>query len=73
LFLFVRIGSSKWLTIDLLTELVAGASDDNQSALQKHVVFFDRNKDGVIYPWETFQGSLSLSLSLSLWSFDLLR
>ncbi|KAI9091367.1 hypothetical protein K1719_028178 [Acacia pycnantha] len=29
---------------------------EEQSVLQKHASFFDRNKDGVIYPWETFQG-----------------
>ncbi|KAF7131893.1 hypothetical protein RHSIM_Rhsim09G0038500 [Rhododendron simsii] len=43
-----------------------GPDGNDQNVLQKHVNFFDRDKDGVVYPWETFQGPLSLSLSLSL-------
>lgn len=28
----------------------------NMTELQKHVSFFDRNKDGIITPSETFEG-----------------
>ncbi|MCL7026500.1 hypothetical protein MKW94_010768 [Papaver nudicaule] len=43
--------------------------DSNQNVLQKHVAFFDRNKDGVIYPWETFQGFRAIGCGLGLSTF----
>ncbi|BAT99014.1 peroxygenase 4 [Vigna angularis] len=48
----------------------------HENVLQKHAAFFDKNHDGVIYPWETFQGlreigngifsSVGLSLFINL-------
>ncbi|WVZ09626.1 hypothetical protein V8G54_014156 [Vigna mungo] len=43
-----------------------------ENVLQKHAAFFDINKDGVIYPWETFQGFHCFSFSLQFSTFFLL-
>ncbi|XP_076881917.1 putative peroxygenase 4 [Bidens hawaiensis] len=39
------------------------------NVLQKHVALFDRNNDGVIYPWETFQGFRAIGSGILLSSF----
>ncbi|PON47774.1 Caleosin-related, partial [Trema orientale] len=40
-----------------------------QNVLQKHVAFFDRNHDGVVYPWETFQGFRAIGCGIALSTF----
>ncbi|KAJ4889683.1 putative peroxygenase 7 [Raphanus sativus] len=35
---------------------------EGYNALEKHVAFFDRNGDGVIYPWETYQGFRAIGI-----------
>ncbi|PIN13005.1 Plant seed peroxygenase [Handroanthus impetiginosus] len=42
---------------------------DQTNVLQKHVKFFDRNNDGIIYPSETFQGFRAIGCGLILSSF----
>jgi len=43
---------------------VGGKLDkEKMTALEKHVSFFDRNKDGTVYPWETYQGTLHTQLA----------
>ncbi|KAJ6807595.1 putative peroxygenase 4 [Iris pallida] len=39
------------------------------TALQKHVAFFDRNKDGIIYPSETYQGFRAIGCGIPLSAF----
>ncbi|KAL7000889.1 putative peroxygenase 4 [Sarracenia purpurea var. burkii] len=46
-----------------------GGDDDDHNVLRKHVAFFDRNKDGVIYPSETFEGFRAIGCGILLSSF----
>ncbi|KAM6589188.1 hypothetical protein CsatA_011793 [Cannabis sativa] len=38
----------------------------NEFVLQKHASFFDRNHDGLIYPWETFKGFRAIGSGIAL-------
>ncbi|KAK7308684.1 hypothetical protein VNO77_42304 [Canavalia gladiata] len=38
----------------------------DENVLQKHAAFFDMNKDGIIYPWETFQGLRDIGCGILL-------
>ncbi|WJX10320.1 putative peroxygenase 4 [Trifolium repens] len=40
--------------------------EHDQNVLQKHVAFFDRNHDGIVYPWETFQGFRAIGCGIML-------
>ncbi|KAG6466783.1 hypothetical protein ZIOFF_075400 [Zingiber officinale] len=44
----------------------AGEGEADLTPLQKHVAFFDRNNDGVIYPFETYQGFRAIGSGVAL-------
>ncbi|KAL7163517.1 hypothetical protein ACSBR2_039595 [Camellia fascicularis] len=46
-----------------------GLDCHDENVLKKHVEFFDRNKDGVVYPWETFQGLRAIGCNIFLSTF----
>ncbi|KAL3830737.1 hypothetical protein ACJIZ3_019539 [Penstemon smallii] len=43
-----------------------GLENQDQNVLLKHVLFFDRNKDGIIYPSETFEGFRAIGCGILL-------
>jgi peroxygenase len=38
----------------------------NQTVLQQHILFWDRDRDGEIYPWHTYRGFRDLGFNILL-------
>ncbi|CAM8957119.1 unnamed protein product [Rhodiola kirilowii] len=61
------MSSSKGLSPAVARIHEASSTDeDENTALKKHVAFFDRNRDGVIYPRETYQGFRAIGCGVAL-------
>ncbi|KAM0917921.1 hypothetical protein ACQ4PT_009319 [Festuca glaucescens] len=55
---------------DAPSSSMADVYNHELTPLQKHVAFFDRNKDGVIYPAETYQGFRAIGCGVALSAFS---
>ncbi|CAH9073717.1 unnamed protein product [Cuscuta epithymum] len=62
-------GSSSSLNTTPVCHDGTGNPCDQLPALQKHVMFFDINQDGIVYPWETYQGFRILGFGIPLSTF----
>ncbi|XP_051202390.1 probable peroxygenase 5 [Lolium perenne] len=51
-------------------EALADVYNHELTPLQKHIAFFDRDKDGVIYPSETYQGFRAIGCGVGLSAFS---